>query len=210
MACADVFVLMDTAQVPQGRSWATRNCIKTPSGARWLSLPVHRHGSPSYIEARVVEAGWFSKMWGMIEHNYTHAPYFQDYASGLWSILHSIGGYNLAIANTLLIHWVCGVFGIKIKLVNQSDTSITADKHTLAQELCQAVGADTYLSGQGAKAYNDAQEFKRFGIKLRYDEFNCQTYQQMWGEFIPNLSIIDLLFNCGPEAKRILLNDITQ
>jgi hypothetical protein len=71
--------------------------------------------------------------------------------------------------------------------------------------LCQYFEADVYLSGRGARAYNDENAFAQQGIQIVYQQFSCPVYPQLHGDFIPNLSVLDLLFNCGPESKTILM-----
>jgi hypothetical protein len=73
--------------------------------------------------------------------------------------------------------------------------------------ICRHHGGDTYLSGLGAQKYNDEEAFKETGIDLVYSDFEQPVYPQLWGGFVPNLSIIDLLFNCGKKSLEILLGD---
>ena len=70
--------------------------------------------------------------------------------------------------------------------------------------ICKALNASSYLSGNGAKAYNDEDSFSQAGIRLVYNNYSYKPYKQLWGEFIPNLAAIDALFNIGPEAKNLI------
>lgn len=73
-------------------------------------------------------------------------------------------------------------------------------------DICQKMGADVYLSGFGGAKYQEEETFEKGGIKIQYTDFVHPIYPQLWGEFIPNLSIIDLLFNCGPRSRDALLS----
>jgi hypothetical protein len=206
MACVDVFVLMDTARVPVGRSYASRTRIKDRDGDgwRWLSLPVHRSQFHTYQQARVAE-GILDNLWGVVEHNYRHAPHFYHYAGKLRALLGVFTGQPLAVANEALIRWLRMDIGVLTKMVRQSELGIEAPKEQLPIELCQALGADVYLSGTGAREYNEPERFETAGIELRYQEFTCPQYAQVGdGPFVPNLSAVDLLFNLGPQAGRML------
>jgi len=202
---ADVFVLMDTAQVPRGRSYAHRVRIKRREGGqRWLSLPCHRPNMCTYSEATVTDDA-AGAMRGVIEHNYRDAVHFDDYANTLYLLLHAVDSQSLALANEALIRWARVVLGITTEVVRQSDMGVEAPKERLPVELCRALGADVYLSGTGARTYNDQEIFDAAGVGLRYTAFECPEYTQVGDSaFAPNLSVIDLIFNCGPRAGGIL------
>jgi hypothetical protein len=80
--------------------------------------------------------------------------------------------------------------------------------------ICKKLGADTYLSGVGARAYQDDSLFRHAGIEVVYQKFTVRPYPQLHGDFIPNLSALDYLLNCtvgdepvfGPD-KTAVLND---
>lgn len=196
---SDIFVLMDTAQVPRGRSWATRVKIKRREGGwRWLSLPTHRSSRSSYREARVAED---ADIWGIVAYNYQDAEYFDRYADELRNILCASQGASLADANEMLIRWACQHLGLDdSKLVRQSDLGIEAPKGILPIELCKAMGCDVYLSGTGARSYNQPEIFEEAGIELQYEVFEHPIYPQLGEGFIEGLSIIDFLFNCDSDS----------
>ena len=75
-------------------------------------------------------------------------------------------------------------------------------KNELLIDILKKVSAETYLSGVGAKAYMDEKLFENEGIKVIWQNFKHPVYNQLYGNFIPYLSSIDLLFNCGIEESR--------
>jgi len=203
MAKADVFVLLNEAQVSKN-SYANRVKIKGANHAFWLTLPMGGDWPYSYQDAQVRDRRQVEKVRRAIVNCYGKARYYDHTVT---TILAGVRGASLAAINGVLIRWAHGVLGLDTEIVLQSDLGIVADKTTLIQDLCKAVGADTYLSGQGARKYNDPAEFGKLGINLGYDDFECPEYPQLWGDFIPNLSVIDLLFNCGPHSREVLLDE---
>jgi hypothetical protein len=206
MARSDVFVLLDNVQVPQGSSYASRTKIKVPTGVHWLSLPIQRNGLHRYRTQKLAGDCFLGDVAGTLYHNYARAPYwnYHRFLSELkWAALNC---GSLAEINGCLIGWAVEVLGIDTKIVLQSELSDrrAMDKQHLPIWLCKRMGCSTYLSGQGARTYNDPERFRAEGIELRYQEFDCPEYPQLWGEFVPNLSIVDLVFNCGSEAADVL------
>lgn len=214
MAQADVFVLMDTAQVPDGGSWANRAMIKTPTGPAWFTLPIKSGGRPSYKDQELAaDSGWTHRMMKMLHCNYAKSSYCNAYSNCIEAILyaHTNGlacrdKRSLAMINAELIWWLAGVLGIDttITTLSQEHNVYGYTKERLPIFLCEEFDADVYLSGTGARSYNKRALFKAAGIELRYQEFECPVYPQLWGDFLPNLSVIDLLFNCGLDAESIL------
>lgn len=204
---ADVFVLMDDTQVPQGRSFASRTRIKIPTGERsaWLTVPLKRDGLRTYNGQSLLPVGqWMGRVWGGIYHNYKSAPYwnyggFESEFTKATNLCHSLAGLNI-----WMINWAREVLGIETQLVNQSSTGVHVNKYELPARLCKALDCGAYLSGNGARKYNDRAAFDIYKVKLEYQEYEPAEYPQLWGEFVPNLSIIDLIFNCGPDAGKVL------
>lgn len=206
MAQCDIFVILDTVQFPRGSSVANRNLIKTPNGSQMLTLPVKRkgYGLQRYDDVLVLP-GWRKKHLKGLKMNYAKAPYFEEIYSQLVQVLQDTG-YLLSI-NYAFIKLVYDLIELETKLVFLSALPQFANlkKNELIVTLCQHFAADTYLSGRGGAAYNQPELFEKHGLNLEYLSYQPITYSQLWGSFIPNLSIIDMLFNCGTMATRKLL-----
>jgi hypothetical protein len=205
MAQVDIFVILDRVQVPQGRSYANRTKIKTQNGARWLTVPILRHGRNHYGHQPIMAINqWEGKVWRKLEQNYSKAAFwgYNDFArkwNNALGLCYSLGQFNLP-----LIQWARESLRLPTAVYYQSRTKINPGKRMLAIELCQHFECDTYISGDGARSYNDEELFGKFGIKLGYAKWECPMYQQVWDGFKPNMSIIDLIFNCGSSAREIL------
>jgi hypothetical protein len=205
MAHSDVFVLLDVAQIPRGRSYATRTKIKTPQGAKWLTLPVKRRGLVAYNEQPLQPIDrWLPTMLETLRHNYTKAKYW-DYGN-FTDTFKEVADYSWTLAqlNTGLIAWAMGVLEIETEIKFQSDLPARPNKTVAPVYFCKSFDCDTYLSGNGARDYNSLVVFETFNVEITYQEFQCPTYSQLWQTFKPNLSILDLLFNLGPTAKEIV------
>lgn len=207
MAGCDTFVLLDTVQFPRGQSFAARNRVKTHNGTTYLTIPVSvpgEEGKATYREVRFAGTKWKRKHLKTVEMNYKKAPYFDEVYSLFAEPVEKQDDFTgLTVA---LIDRFAGYLGIESERVLLSELlDDFGEKTRLIVDICQALDADTYLSGTGGgKEYNDEQLLNDEGIKLRYDDFVHPEYPQLWGNFESHLSILDLLFNCGPESAGIL------
>lgn len=206
MAQSDIFIILDSVQFPRGSSVANRNLIKTPQGTQMLTVPVQRQGlNLQRYDEVLVSPGWKNKHLKSIKLNYAKAPYFTELFQQLDKILQDSG--HLLDINVGFIKLVYDLLKLETKLVFLSCLPEFLDLHKteLIVTLCRYFSADCYLSGHGGYAYNQPELFEKNGLKLEYLNYQPTTYPQLWGSFIPNLSIVDMLFNCGPDLTRKLL-----
>jgi hypothetical protein len=209
MACCDIFVYLDVVQFPRGGSFAPRNRIKTSHGSVYLTIPISRpsgrKGRMNYSEVSFANTAWKQKHLKTIRMNYSRAPYFHEVFTIYESILES--GNEFVDLNIRLIEAFAKYLSISTKQVRLSEILSNFGRKTdLIIDIGRAVDADVYLSGSGGgRDYNDEYRLNANGIQLVYSDFTHPDYKQQWGKFIPNLSIIDLLFNHGPESTQVLL-----
>jgi len=207
LAKSDVFVLLDNVQYTKN-SFINRNRIKTPQGAIWLTVPVKIKGRFGQL-IKDVEINnmvdWRRKHLGALEANYKKARFFEPIFQGLKNIYYAHDWNNLYRFNVRLLEWVLSILKLEKKVVRASELNVKGKSTRLIIDIVKAVGGKVYLSGFGGAKYQDEKLFKEEGIELRYYEFSHPVYPQLWSDFIPNLSIIDLLFNCGPESLNIIL-----
>lgn len=206
MAQCDVFFILDTAQFQTGSSLDNRNLIKTSQGTQMLTVPVKRKGMGlQRFNEVIVIPGWKRNHLMALQVSYAKAPYFKEVFPLMEQVLQDTG--YLVDTNIAFIKLVHELLGLKTKLVFLSDLPQFADlkKNELIAAICSHFSGDCYLSGTGARSYNQPEIFEKQGIKLEYLDYQPKTYPQLWGDFIPNLSIVDMLFNCGAEGTRKLL-----
>ena len=201
----DQFVFYDDVQLPlgggRGRGYVTRVQIKTERGVDWLSLPVARssQGKQLIVEARFGHLNWKVEHLGKITQAYRRAPFFEEVFE---SVIRPIYALDTDSVSAFCIHSMdrlCRTLGLAPPTLASSNMDISQDlgasERVLA--LCRRLGATDYLSGLGAMNYIDYALFERSGVNIHYMDYALAPYPQLYGEFTPFVSVIDLLFNVG-------------
>ncbi len=200
----DVFIVYDDVQYVHG-GFQNRNRIRTLQGWRWITVPI-KHNHPQLIkDVKIAGNQWKQDHLRIIRHSYDKTPFFKEYFSMLQEVL--AFNYEFLIdLNLSLIKAFADVLGFTIKFARSSDFPyLGKEKNEKLISMCKHVGADTYLSGSGGKTYMNESEFLDANIKIIWHSYNHPIYKQNFAGFQPNLSIIDLLFNLGPDAKQTIL-----
>ncbi|HWL44723.1 MAG TPA: WbqC family protein [Ilumatobacter sp.] len=205
----DEFVLYDTAQYTR-RDWRNRNQIKTPHGPQWLTVPVQAKGQ--YLQAirdtRIDGTGWAAAHWRAIHQNYARAAYFADFAHELRALYLDRRYVYLSELNAELLGWVAGQLGTSTRVTSSADYAFGDGRSERLLDICRQAGADVYVSGPAARDYLDEAMFAAAGIGVEWFEYpEYPDYPQLWGEFTHQVTVLDVLFNCGPAAPdHALLN----
>ena len=199
VARADVLVIYDTALYSKQLGFHNRNRIKTPIGAQWITVPIQHATVRSLGDVRIAGTSWSLQHRKMIDANYRKAPFYGSYASELQAVLKR-PWTSLAELNEEMIGVVCRWLSIGTRRVRASTLppSESADPTEKLIHFARSVGADTFLSGEGGHEYLDEGKFT--DVRLAYDHFHPTPYPQLFGDFIPNLSAIDAIFNRGDAA----------
>lgn len=196
---ADVFVVLDTVQYKK-HEWQNRNRIRTAQGWQWLTVPVRHTFGQRIHEVRIDETSdWRARHLRALVLSYGKAPFQQRYAEGLRR-LYARSSDRLATVNLATIRWLLEGFGITTPLRLASEMMLREEPTDRLIDICRAVGATRYLAGAGARAYLDVPRFEASGIALDVQEFQHPTYPQCYAPFVPGLSAVDLLLNCGDRA----------
>jgi hypothetical protein len=201
---SDVFVYLDDAQYAI-RSWDNRNKIRNANKISWLTVPVIHpyHKKLDDIEISYTK-NWITNHVNLIETGYSHAPYFNNYWNEIKSILEK-KFKRLIDLNIALIEQCIIFLGIDTRRERSSKLSVNQTGSKRLLEICEKLGATTYRSGIMGKEYLDDNIFKEKNINVIYENFQHPTYNQYEKEFLSNMSIVDLLFNEGPNSKKIIL-----
>jgi hypothetical protein len=210
IAQSDVFVILDAVQYPRGKSVANRNKILGKNGIIELVVPISvpkgNEGIALYTEVNFADPKWAKKLLTSIEHAYKKSPYFDKYFNYLTNLWNNSPG--VCAMNIEFIQFVCNELQIETKLLLQSQIDLQDDrKNDLIVALCKSQHCDTYLSGKGASVYNDEAFLNQNGISLIYQNFKGVNYPQTGAEYVPNLSVLDLLFNWGSGSYKSLIAD---
>ena len=210
MMNVELFVFLDDVQFRK-KGWQNRNRIRINDGTTLLSIPVHTHSYPKINEVTIDnEKNWSIRHKKSILYNYARAPYFDEIKDFIESIFEKKFQY-LVDLNTEIIKFIMNELEIKSKIVFSSELEISKKGSDRVLDICKAVGADHYITGTfWAESNLRVEEFKKSNIDIEFQKFQHPIYKQIHGEFIPEMSIIDLLFNEGrKEAKKILQNSIS-
>lgn len=202
VALSEAFMWVGHCQL-QNKSWHTRNYIRQGGDKLMLSIPVERNFGQSIDETKVLDGVWRHKHLSSIEQAYQGRPFFKDYFPALkqlieWPSFTGLGEMNKAICETMF-DW----FDIETDILDSRDFSITGAKNDMLISMCGGAQYPDYLSNEGSRAYVDEEYLKFHGVTHHWQKFQHPIYDQ-GRPFIPNLSAIDLLFNCGPESGRII------
>jgi len=213
IARADVFVFLDSVQMPLSvPRWTNRVRLLVGGRPAWVSCPIHRiSGQCQAINTVAIDDSqpWRRKMCRTLEINYGKSQYFKAIFPVLSGFIHEkredISAYNI---NNIM--GICHLIGIEARFEVASSlpcSSSGLSGSTLLAHLCQALGADTYLAGDGAGGYERPEEYEGRGISLIHNRFVPPVYPQVGGDdgFLPGLSIIDALMNCGTKRTKEML-----
>jgi len=203
---ADAFVFLDNVQYKK-REYQNRNRIRTKTGEIWLTVPVLKDIDPypNILSVRIDNSQkWQKKHWRAIYINYSPTPFFKKY-SGFFEDIYKKEWKTLAELNIYIIRYIARSLGIDRPIYLESQLNIEVKNTRRIIGICKALKADTYLSGVGGKNYLDEKQFDLERIKLIYQDFNHPRYPQRYKPFIPFMSIIDLMFNCGEDSLKILI-----
>lgn len=204
IAAVDEFILYDDMQFTKN-DWRNRNRIKTPTGTQWLSIPVGSTIRRRIRDVRLPASAWAEQHWKTLSFNYRAAPYFDEIAQWLAPIYLENHCTDLSSFNRSLIEAVCSYLGIDTVLRNSWDYALSEGKTERLVDLCRQAGGSVYVSGPSACGYLDESLFRAAGISVEWMRYGpYPEYSQLWGPFSHQVSIIDLLFNCGRDAARYM------
>jgi hypothetical protein len=209
IAMCDTFVFFDNVQMPGGKSYVSRNEIKTPQGRLWLTVPVSDKGEGTLIaSARIADQRWQRKHLKTLEMNYAASPWktlIRDEIAPVLEIEHNC----IADLNCALIEQISRIIGIsEVKFVRATHLDLEATGADSIVEILDQLGATTYWTGSGAGSMRhlDMDAFTSRGIKTDFVSGDFPDYRQFHRDFEGNLSILDALLCLGPDATRVLLN----
>jgi len=206
---SDLHVVLDHVQFEKN-SMINRNKIKTKDGKElWLTIPVKTSGRFGDLSINKIEIHnnrkWQKRITESIKHSYGKSPFFNEYYKDLELMICD----DYLLLNDIIKRiskYLISQLQINIPIYYSTDLAIRNEKSELILELCKYFKADTYISGPFGRNYLEIEKFESAKIKLLFHDYNHPTYKQINGGFISHLSILDLLFNKGPESKLILQN----
>jgi len=211
MVQAELFIVLDHVQFERG-NYQNRSMVRVNGAPHWLTVPVAQRSQKERIVDKAIDHSqeWAATHYETLRRAYAGARYFGAYADRLKAI-YETAWERLVDLDEALLELLRDAFAIRVPLVNSSELDVGGAKSELVLNLCRAVGAHTLLVGLGgSRDYLDRAAFAEAGIALAFQEFNHPVYPQRGtAPFSAGLSAIDLLFNCGPDSRRVLLGQTT-
>ena len=204
IALAEQFVYFDDVQY-QTRDWNNRNKIKTSQGEILLSVPVlsKEHFQTKLKDIRINnETPWRRKHFDSIFYAYKKAPHFDQYI-GMFKEIYAKEWEKLSDLNEYMLKQFLKALGIDIPFFKLSDCHFESTKSDLVLDMCKKMKADLYIFGIQGKNYAQVETFQQAGIQVYFQDYQHPQYQQLHGPFLPYMSVVDLLFNCGEKSLEI-------
>jgi len=215
MARADLFVFLDAVQYPKGGAgtWLNRVRVQAAGKPIWLTCPVIREPGKHLIDAiRIAGLHWQQKALRTLQSHYGKAPFFTEAFPVIRPLL-CRQEEKLSTYNMLNLKSMADYIGIPlhVKTQNEFKTPEVFSQRGSARivAICKTLKADGYLAGDGSRGYEQKAVYEDASINFSTNNFQCQPYpQHNVSGFVPGLSIVDALFNVGPEGTRRLLGII--
>lgn len=186
-------------------TWRNRNKIKNSTGTCYLTVPVRQMSLSQKINNTYIDYSqkWIQKHFRSVEQEYRKSRYFEKYFLEYKDIVES--HYDtISLLNRALTVWLCQCLSISTPLLSSENLSSSGSGTQRLIGILQEIGATTYLSGPAAAAYLDYALFLDVGINLEFKSYDYPPYKQLHGAFEPYVTVLDLLFNTGPEARNYL------
>ena len=197
------FVFLDDVNYSKG-DWDNRNKIRTFENSMWLTVPILNNSGKLLNEVEIdYSKDWIYKHKAAIKYNYENCPFFDKYWKGIEKILDKKHRKLLEL-NMSLINYFISILQISTKTIFSSELEIESTGSKKLLDICKSLNSDTYISGELGSDYLDLEIFKNENITVKFEKFEHPQYSQKYSKFIPNMSIIDLLFNEGEKSIDIL------
>jgi hypothetical protein len=208
----DEFILFDDVQYTR-QDWRNRNQIKSASGLVWLSVPVRSKGKffQAIKDTEVEDPDWARRHWQTLVRSYARAPHFAAYRSTFEELYaRAAAEHRLSAINRLFVDAICQALGLDTRITWSMDYRVCDGKTERLVSLCQQAHATEYVSGPAARVYLDESQFRAAGITLRYIDYGpYPEYPQLHPPFTHHVSVLDLLFHVGGDARRHLASTLS-
>jgi len=201
----DEFILYDEVQFTKN-DWRNRNRVKTSRGSQWLTIPVLQQGlSQKICETKIADSRWRKKHWKTLCQWYSKARCFGEYRDRFEELYLGSEETYLSQINREFISAVNSILGIETTVSRSADYELIGGKTERLIGLCKQAGADGYVSGPAAKNYLEEELFRQNNIELSYISYEgYPEYTQLFPPFEHSVTVLDLIFNEGPNATKYM------
>ena len=203
---SDIHIVLDHVQFEKNSN-INRNKIRTFNSWSWLTVPIKTKSKYGNLSINNLEIDnsylWKKKHLRSIQQSYSKTSFFLEHKN-FFEKVYMKNWFQLTPLINEINTYILNALNIKTKIIKSSDLKPISKKSNLILELCKIVDAKKYISGPFGREYLDEKSFDREGIKIDYHEYIHPTYTQYNNDFMPNMSVIDLLFNEGNDSLNIL------
>jgi len=203
---SDTMILLDATQLSRGFSYVNRNRIKGPAGEVWITVPLKKKGRGNQLikDLEIFEKEkWAFDFLETLRHFYGKSLYFDEIYGEIKAIIEKKDDSFLQM--TLELLEMCRkILDIKTPFVLQSNLGIEGKGTELLVKLAQTLNADEVVLPYFSKKAIDLTLFSQAKIKVWFARYSSPQYPQFWGPYLRKLSILDLLFCCGPDGRAVI------
>lgn len=205
---SDVFVHYDDVKFPQGRSFINRIQIKTKDGVKWLTVPIDKKNSGKLIYETLISysENWVDKHLNTIKHAFYQSKHRDD-VNELVTNIYNVRPATISEFNIFAFELLASYFGIKKELILSSSLGTKSNSSQKLLDICKKLNATRYITGLGALNYIDYNLFEEEGISIEYMMYKKLQYNQIFGDFTPYVSVLDLIANEGRDGARFICSN---
>lgn len=217
MAKADIFVLLDQVQFEKSSAMVRNRVLDESGEIRYITISGETKDflNREYRELPTKDIPvWTARQINALKNYYRKSRYKGE----IFPILEQFFSGD----HTTICKWTCAsielvknLLKIPTPLIYQSDVDYDREnkKSDLVYAICKALQAETYFSGRGASVdYLNREKFAENGVQIVFQDFQHPVYKQVGTpEFVPGISVLDMLFNCGiEESRRIFWENVNR
>lgn len=198
----DTYVHYNDVQYSKG-GFTNRVQVKSPEGSKWLTVPLKSlHLGQTIDQVQINnQQDWRKNHFNLLKQCYGSASHYAE----MIKLIDTIYSHDWAILDDLArasLDIICDYFGLleRKEFINIKDLNIGGSSSERVLETALKVGADAYVTGHGASKYLDHDIFEKAGVKVEYMNYQKTPYPQLYGEFTPYVSILDLIANVGKDG----------
>lgn len=204
---SNVYIVMDNVQLSKS-GWTHRDKIKTNKEVNWITIPIKNIKKKQLIKDCLInnDVNWKKKHINMIKENYKNSKFINE-GIEIINDLYKLNTNYLFEFNFNIINKLFEIFKINVDIKLLSQLDLNGEKSELLVKILKKINSNLYLSGEGAKNFIDLDLFKYNNIEVVFNNFNHPIYEQIHGNFVKNLSILDIILNCGiTETEKLIKN----
>ncbi len=196
----------DSWSGPVKQDWRNRNRIKTPWGTRWLTVPCGSHGRRLINQVELPDPRWQHDHWEAISRAYSRTPFFAEYRDFFAELYLGKQWERLAEMNRAFVTGICReLLGVETRFRDSTDYDLHGAKTDRLLDLLGQEGAAVYLTGPTARNYLDEHAFRDQGVDVEWMDYGgYEEYAQLFPPFEHGVTVLDLIFNEGPNARNLL------